>query len=90
MKFVLSQLSFLLDMSPPARGAWVEINSDKKPYIEFTCRPLRGGRGLKSVHSWIANNDEASPPARGAWVEILLELIHLFLLTVAPCAGGVG
>ena len=37
--------------SPPARGAWIEISIIFLPPLAPSCRPPRGGRGLKSRNS---------------------------------------
>ena len=36
-----------------------------------TCRPPRGGRGLKLWRAGRGGDVDASPPARGAWIETL-------------------
>ena len=57
-------------VSPPARGAWIEIwkNHEATPYGKG--RPPHGGRGLKSMLPSSALAFFTSPPARGAWIEI--------------------
>ena len=59
-------------MSPPARGAWIEILLFQK-VVSRSGRPPRGGRGLK-LFRWICHGLRPwSPPARGAWIEISVQ-----------------
>ena len=37
------------EVSPPSRGAWIEIKKDRQKGVNIMSRPPRGGRGLKSV-----------------------------------------
>ena len=38
-----------VDMSPPARGAWIEMVVIALFSAKVECRPPHGGRGLKSL-----------------------------------------
>ena len=59
-----------VDMSPPARGAWIEMVVIALFSAKVECRPPHGGRGLKSFHRDVNLFHHKSPPARGAWIEI--------------------
>ena len=76
--------------SPPSRGAWIEIGSLLKPRTASTCRPPRGGRGLKfnsgiPVEKWYRR-----PPRGGRGLKSCVIIQHPNTnLRVAPLAGGV-
>ena len=57
-------------MSPPVRGAWVEICLPFGIALTGRSRPLCGGRGLKFFYCKVWPDCLPSPPVRGAWVEI--------------------
>ena len=57
-------------VSPPARGAWIEIPKAYTSFIKVRRRPPHGGRGLKSSMPLTKFANSVSPPARGAWIEI--------------------
>ena len=59
-------------MSPPSRGAWIEMEKKKETALYKLSRPPRGGRGLKCVTVGIQVPVLMSPPSRGAWIEIRL------------------
>ena len=54
-----------------------------------TCRPPRGGRGLKFHLDHPDKYQYSSPPSRGAWIEINSVSGVMFTASVAPLAGGV-
>ena len=77
-------------LSPPVRGAWVEILLMMKYMASGMSPPVRGawveiGNGMGHPLSQVV-----SPPVRGAWVEISAAALSSAAYPVAPCAGGVG
>ena len=58
-------------MSPPARGAWIEMVVCAHAASATQSRPPHGGRGLKFQHDHRQLAHHWSPPARGAWIEML-------------------
>ena len=57
-------------LSPPSRGAWIEISvRAARPPVPQS-RPPRGGRGLKWLILALSPVYWLSPPSRGAWIEI--------------------
>ena len=60
----------MFTMSPPSRGAWIEMPKLVSRSAINTRRPPRGGRGLKLQGEAPAADVVASPPSRGAWIEI--------------------
>ena len=75
--------------SPPSRGAWIEINRILRPCARKSCRPPRGGRGLKCICITSSQKITQSPPSRGAWIEIFPAVRSAHQLHVAPLVGGV-
>ena len=59
-------------MSPPARGAWIEIAAALTASLAWVRRPPHGGRGLKCLCQQGGPGRGESPPARGAWIEIFV------------------
>ena len=57
-------------MSPPSRGAWIEITKPLCFPVPTRSRPPRGGRGLKFQRKRQASKYLQSPPSRGAWIEM--------------------
>ena len=77
-------------VSPPSRGAWIEIVIVSGVEWMQSSRPPRGGRGLKLHTLSTARPPTASPPSRGAWIEIrICYIASLSASAVAPLAGGV-
>ena len=75
-------------LSPPSRGAWIEIFLYLYANLVKRSPPSRG--------AWIEINFTPhvgdvvrSPPSRGAWIEILFGIWLERRLWVAPLAGGV-
>ena len=53
-------------MSPPSRGAWIEIRLTDQGADEIGGRPPRGGRGLKyQVVGGVGMDDTVAPLAGG-------------------------
>ena len=52
-------------MSPPSRGAWIEICRQLRRRQSRGRRPPRGGRGLKSKKRLTNYLDLRSPPLAG-------------------------
>ena len=76
-------------MSPPSRGAWIEIL-----YLGEAKAGYR--RSPPSRGAWIEMNSrsrglllKSSPPSRGAWIEMPIWTRISWKLLVAPLAGGV-
>ena len=66
MKLFFIELSQEMGLSPPSRGAWIEIESDFDDDDALFGRPPRGGRGLKScVDLCIAQSVRVAPLAGG-------------------------
>ena len=57
-------------LSPPSRGAWIEIPCCHIASIVSKSRPPHGGRGLKFHLGLALQGRPWSPPSRGAWIEI--------------------
>ena len=76
-------------VSPPSRGAWIEIVIVSGVEWMQSSRPPRGGRGLK-LYPRVSTEEQAkSPPSRGAWIEIMEVFCVKSSRSVAPLAGGV-
>ena len=71
MKLIFGTLWDLLLLSPPSRGAWIEIKPAGTVPINACSRPPRGGRGLKYKPFAVCGKQIRSPPSRGAWIEIV-------------------
>ena len=77
-------------MSPPSRGAWIEIRGDFCVLGGYSSSPPSRG-------AWIEICiliDEVSliwesPPSRGAWIEMAYYVGRTCFGVVAPLAGGV-
>ena len=67
---------FPLWRSRPARGAWVEIRSERDVLPLHHRRAPQGARGLKCKFMYQGYGDSTSRPARGAWVEIFLKRVY--------------
>ena len=52
-------------LSPPTRGAWIEIAAPGCPGNTSRRRPPHGGRGLKFMFVIVAFVGLGSPPVRG-------------------------
>ena len=76
-------------VSPPSRGAWIEIDGQDQGGTEMRSRPPRGGRGLKYLFRYWGLELLPSPPSRGAWIEIDDFCSYGERRDVAPLAGGV-
>ena len=59
-----------MSTSLPARGAWIEILTDREQTLLSDSRSLRGERGLKLDFVSGIVMAVKSLPARGAWIEI--------------------
>ena len=70
MKCPAGELTIPNLMSPPSRGAWIEMEKKKETALYKLSRPPRGGRGLKLPHIWDNALRIGSPPSRGAWIEM--------------------
>ena len=75
-------------MSPPARGAWIEIGVPDVFIPAARGRPPHGGRGLKSALAATPAARITSPPARGAWIEIGAESESKSMRLPSPPARG--
>ena len=47
LKCDLADDMYLVNKSPPSRGAWIEMSLGEVVTAVIGCRPPRGGRGLK-------------------------------------------
>ena len=76
-------------VSPPSRGAWIEIAVDWLTKITlFKSPPSRGAWIEIQVRDDFINLPP-SPPSRGAWIEMIRFSSMVTGLWVAPLAGGV-
>ena len=89
MKYVGVYVGDGYTMSPPARGAWIEITAPLLQARAACGRPPHGGRGLKYFVSHGLIIECESPPARGAWIEIIRYNSSKRAYFVAPRTGGV-
>ncbi len=79
----------LNNMSPPSRGAWIEMLLLAVVLLQsFTSPPSRGAWIEITVYK-LSSSIPMSPPSRGAWIEILLDNGISHFRVVAPLAGGV-
>ena len=76
-------------VSPPSRGAWIEIFYHFSRSGVRPGRPPRGGRGLKYVLPDDLRPSPASPPSRGAWIEMSTTPPMKLARASPPLAGGV-
>ena len=76
-------------MSPPTRGAWIEIMIVIFRPKGGEGRPPHGGRGLKYNVRQHTRETLKSPPTRGAWIEMFSQSFHRYFQSVAPHTGGV-
>ena len=75
-------------MSPPSRGAWIEIGTIIYIMVFVNRRPPRGGRGLKYWWCYWYLWPSASPPSRGAWIEIFYRLFAHVPFRSPPSRGA--
>ena len=75
-------------MSPPSRGAWIEIRDFVNGHTVDDVAPLAGAWIEISIIK-LFDKLLSSPPSRGAWIEILRQVVICILTGVAPLAGGV-
>ena len=75
-------------MSPPSRGAWIEIFPTADPLLVSAGRPPRGGRGLKFLLFLPGLFPLMSPPSRGAWIEISMLSVPGKFSVVSPPSRG--
>ena len=76
-------------MSPPSRGAWIEINVFCTGDLLKMSPPSRGAWIEMTLILTILFTSKSSPPSRGAWIEIELKKTRNGERKVAPLAGGV-
>ena len=76
-------------MSPPSRGAWIEIADKAAAAIASARRPPRGGRGLKCLNGMGDLRILGRPPRGGRGLKSQLPKNVLMSEVVAPLAGGV-
>ena len=65
MKFLNKLLTLPAPLSPPARGAWIEIFFRQKQGTQLGGRPPHGGRGLKYSRQGIKDFIYAVAPRTG-------------------------
>ena len=70
MKFPEYNIDYLLTASPPARGAWIEMEINRKDTRDGQSPPARGAWIEIGKVIEVERDIKASPPARGAWIEI--------------------
>ena len=62
-----------LMLSPPARGAWIEISVGRNGPHSVASPPARGA-WIEMFNWWRVGMElKSPPPARGAWIEIMME-----------------
>ena len=85
-----SLLADLGVVSPPSRGAWIEIIRNVNKWKSAIRRPPRGGRGLKSaVRTGCASGSASRPPRGGRGLKYQQRGTRDPRQRVAPLAGGV-
>ena len=74
----------------PSRGAWIEIQKNRRKGYRVAVAPPRGERGLKLDRTSVLDSPVRRSPSRGAWIEILCtSKVHLRGF-VAPPRGERG
>ena len=72
MKLLALLLLMTLPMSPPSRGAWIEISRRQMQSGLLRSTPSRGAWIEMSEQMYCRNLQNKSPPSRGAWIEIIV------------------
>ena len=70
MKWLFVDVIPLYGVSPPARGAWIEIVADGGKNILPPESPPARGAWIEMLASVAISMILLSPPARGAWIEM--------------------
>ena len=65
MKYTRRELDLSTLVSPPSRGAWIEIYADDPMVAVVPGRPPRGGRGLKLQGLRVILGDREVAPLAG-------------------------
>ena len=89
LKFTTPYTRFVLSVSLPAWGAWIEMPRAPRPPDRKPCRSPHGERGLKSSKKVPLDETSASLPAWGAWIEISVLQDDGTIDLVAPRMGSV-
>ena len=76
-------------MSPPSRGAWIEICIGRSVDFFWRSRPPRGGRGLKWAGAMPFAHGSGRPPRGGRGLKYTIGVHCNYISAVAPLAGGV-
>ena len=90
MKFPGRRQTPPICLSPPARGAWIEMLMERMAELGPDSRPPHGGRGLKYAQNGKHSYANGSPPARGAWIEITSGRRSFTVCISRPPHGGRG
>ena len=75
-------------VSPPSRGAWIEISTPRETARRTTSPPSRGA-WIEMMKYETRLEMLKSPPSRGAWIEMSAGPPGGYGMAVAPLAGGV-
>ena len=89
LKSVLALCQLNRAVSPPARGAWIEILMGSLSGAKPKPSPPARGAWIEIWHFSGIFCDEWSPPARGTWIEIGPYYPWRLSGCVAPREGGV-
>ena len=90
LKFFFLSLVLVRQVSPPSRGAWIEIAAPATQMRVQYGRPPRGGRGLKYlVHAGHVNRELGRPPRGGRGLK-LSAIVDGEMLKCRPPRGGRG
>ena len=74
--------------SPPARGAWIEIDEKRAWAVELARRPPRGGRGLKYPFTVCFPGPSRRPPRGGRGLKLKADVHHFFASMSPPARGA--
>ena len=90
MKFAGEDIGVLVLLSPPSRGAWIEmLIFASTATVGVKSPPSRGAWIEILSYSWNIFAVRPSPPSRGAWIEMPRRTPDDMACVVAPLAGGV-
>ena len=90
MKLELPQQGVVGLLSPPSRGAWIEIGVISTVWSSAPLSPPSRGAWIEiPVGHILLVCQVLSPPSRGAWIEMPNCAPVTGLIGVAPLAGGV-
>ena len=78
-----------MQLSPPSRGAWIEMLHGGGLREDLRPSPPSRGAWIEIGIKYDISSYAESPPSRGAWIEIPMPDARAEMISVAPLAGGV-